>query len=299
MNRATHEAALRLAAIVAMFLISVILTGCGGGGKASGPITPAPAIRTDLLVGYYGGCATTVLENGDHVNTHWATGWCGTGTWHIDVAQELVLARGAGIRNIVLALPHGLVWQPGAEAEVRFQLVRLQQAGALDGWDRIMIYPADEPEIAENGSRSDAEVTAMLGWLRPLLGTFPALSGAPIGVIYSCSSGKRPGLAGFGWIGCDDYAAGCGVMAAYDDLARIMRMDQQLMVVAGGADPWRQDPACFEARAHGDPRVAMLVGFIWQDHAAPGVGDGIRSNGLRRLYCEAGRKVRYGSAAGC
>lgn len=279
------------------------LHGCGGGSSGtSGTVKPAPDIRRDLLVGYYGGCATTVLENGDHVNTHWATGWCGTGTWHLDVAAELAHARGAGVRNIVLALPHGLVWAPGAEAEVRFQLVRLQQAGALDGWDSIMVYPADEPEIPENGARSDAEVRAMLGWLRGVMAGFPALSRAPVGVIYSCSSAARPGMADFDWIGCDDYAAGCrvnGPSGAYDDLERAMRPDQRLMVVAGGADPWRQDPACFESRAHGDPRVAMLVGFIWQDNAAPGVGAGIRSNGLRRLYCEAGRKVRYGSAEGC
>ena len=143
--------------------VALALAGCGGGGpSASGSITPAPPIRADLLVGYYGGCATTVTENGADVTVHWATGWCGTGTWHLDVAQELALARGAGIRNIVLALPNGLVWQPGAADEVRFQFTRLQQAGALNGWDSIMVYPADEPETAQNGARSDAQVAAMV-----------------------------------------------------------------------------------------------------------------------------------------
>lgn len=297
MQRRAHEAALALAAILALI---IILSGCGGGGKASGPIAPAPAVRADLLVGYYGGTSATVLENGGHVNTHWATGWGGTGTWHLDVAQELAHARGQGVRNIVLALPHGLVWQPGAEAETRFQLTRLQQAGALDGWDSIMVYPADEPEIAENGSHGEIEVTAMLAWLRGVMAGFPALSGAPVGVIYACSSGLRPGIASFDWIGCDDYDAGCVVLGAtYTALVARMRPDQRLMLVAGGADPWRQDPACFEARAHGDPRVAMLIGFAWQDRAAPGVGAGIRSNGTRKLYCESGRKVRFWSDAGC
>lgn len=289
--------------VAAVLWTAAHLHGCGGGGNsASGTIKPAPEVRRDLLVGYYGGTAATVLENGDHVNTHWATGWYGSGIWHLDVAQEIAHASGAGVRNLVLALPHGLVWAPNAEAETRFQLVRLQQAGALDGWDTIMVYPADEPEIPANGSRSDAEVLAMLGWLRPLLAAFPALSRAPVGVIYSCGSGATPGISGYDWIGCDDYDKGCRVNApsgAYDDLLKIMRPDQRLMVVAGGVDPWRQDPACFESRAHGDPRVAMLVSFIWQDNAAEGLGAGIRSNGLRRLYCEAGRKVRYGSAAGC
>ena len=301
MDRRLHAAALWFAAAVAL---ATLLAACGGGGSGwpttAGPIVPAPQIRSDLLVGYYGGRLDTVLENGADVNLHWATGWEGSGTWHLDVAAELAHARGAGVRNIVLALPHGLVWQPGAADEVRFQFVRLQQAGALDGWDSIMVYPADEPEIPENGSHGDAEVAAMVSWLRGVMAGFPALSGKPVGVIYACSSGKRPGIAAFDWIGCDDYATGCGALGdSYRELVSRMRPEQRLMVVPGGADPWRQNPACFESFAHGNPRVVALIGFIWQDRAAPGVGAGIRSNGLRRLYCEAGRKVRYGSPAGC
>lgn len=301
MDRRLHAAVLALAAAVAL---AILLAACGGGGSGwpttAGPIVPTPQIRRDLLVGYYGGRLDTVLENGADVNLHWATGWEGSGTWHLDVATELAHARGAGVRNIVLALPHGLVWQPGAADEVRFQFVRLQQAKALDGWDSIMVYPADEPEIPENGSRSDAAVTAMVSWLRGVMDAFPALSGKPVGVIYACSSGQRPGIASFDWVGCDRYEAGCGVLGAdYTALQARMRPEQRLMVPSGGADPWRQDPACFESFAHGNPRVVAMIGFIWQDHAAPGVGAGIRSNGLQRLYCEAGRKVRYGSTAGC
>lgn len=302
MGRRLHEAALTIAAALALVAMATILAGCGGGGgpSVSGPINPAPAVRRDLLVGYYGGRLDTVLENGADVNLHWATGWAGSGTWHLDVATELAHARAAGIRNIVLALPHGLVWQPNAADEVRFQLVRLQQAGALDGWESIWLYPSDEPELVENGAHSDAEVTAMVSWLREVMRGFPALSGAPVGVIYACSSGQRPGIASFDVVGCDSYDARCDVFFRYyPDLLSKMRPEQRLMVVAGGADPWRQDPACFEAHAHSNKRVAALIGFIWQDRAAPGVGAGIRSNGLRRLYCEAGRKVRYGNAEGC
>lgn len=302
MGRQVHALVLRLLAAASLVALALLLLGCGGGGgpSTSGPITPAPEIRRDLLVGYYGGRLDTILENGSHVNLHWATGWHGSGTWHLDVATELAHARGAGVRNIVLALPHGLVWQPGAEAEVRFQLVRLQQAGALDGWDSIMVYPADEPEIGENGAHGDAELTAMVAWLRGIMAGFPALQGAPVGVFYACSSGRRPGIAAFDWVGCDRYEAGCGVLGTdYAILQSRMRPEQRLMLAAGGADPWRQDPACFENYAHSVKRVVALIGFIWQDLAAPGVGAGIRSNPTRRLYCEAGRKVRYGTTEGC
>lgn len=281
------------------------LAGCGGGGGggspgASGPVVPAPPLRRDLHYAYYGGCRDHILEQAGHVTAWWATGWCGTGlSWHADVALELAMARAAGVRGIVLALPHGLVWQPGAREEVRAQLMGLQQSGELAGWDSIMVYPADEPDIRENGRRSDAEVLAMLGWLRAELRAIPALSGSPVGVIYSCSSGGRPGISGYDVVGCDHYESGCAIVGVWRELLSELRPDQRLVLPVGGAEPWRVDPACVEFYAHGEPRVWGIVPFLWQDHAAPGVGLGIRSNGMRRLYCEAGRKILAGSAEGC
>ncbi|MGE0358651.1 MAG: hypothetical protein AB7P08_17245 [Burkholderiales bacterium] len=291
MSRRLHAAALWIVAAIAL---AILVTACGGGGpSAAGRIVPAPELRRDLLFGYYGGRLDTVLENGDHVNLHWATGWEGrSGAWHLDVATELAHARGAGVRHAVLALPHGLVWEPNAADEVRFQLVRLQQAGALEGWESIWLYPSDEPEIPENGAHGDAEVTAMVSWLRGVMRGFPALEGAPVGVFYACASGARPGIGAFDLVGCNDYDARCDVFFRhYPALEARMRPEQRLMVIAGGASPWRQDPACFEVYSHGNKRVAALLGFIWQDRAAPGVGAGIRSNGLRKLYCEAGRRI--------
>lgn len=283
----------------AALLLAALLAACSGSGpSSSGTITPAPSLRQDLLFGYYGGCATFALEQADHANLYWATGWCGSSTWHLAMAEELTLARGAGFRHIVLALPVGLVWQPNARAELHFQLSRLDQAGLLAGWDTIMVYPQDEPDILENGPRSNEEVLAMLRWLREELAAFPALSRAPVGVFYACSTGRRPGLAGFDWVGCDDYDRGCSVLeGGVRELAQALRPDQRLMLIPGGVDPWRQDPACFEARAHADPQVVALVPFLWQDYAAAGLGPGIRSNPTRRLYCEAGRKITQRATA--
>lgn len=275
------RAALVLAALLA-------LASCGGGGGGSqpvtGPITPAPPLRADLLFGYYGGCVTDVVEEAPHVNFYWATGWCSSsGTWFIDMAAELTAAKGAGIRNVVLALWPNMVWGPNAQAEATFQFQRLAAAGALQGFDTIAIYPQDEPDV--NGY-ADADVTAAATAMRVAMKGIPELAAAKLAVIYNCRTTSPPGIASFDWVGCDDYGSGCKAASAIEGFG--LTDAQRAMVVPGGADPWRQDPACFLSYAEGHIKVVAIVPFIWQTAAGH---TGIRENGVRPLYCQAGRTV--------
>jgi len=61
------------------------------------------------------------------------------------------------------------------------------------------------------------------------------------------------------------------------------------MLIPGGADPWRQDPACFVAYAHANPQVVAIVGFLWN---TVGSMIGIRDNGMNETYSAAGRKLK-------
>lgn len=293
---------MRVAALLLALLLSACGGGAGGGGpSSSGTITPAPPLRTDLLFGYYGGCMPEILEEAPHANLWWATGWCqGTGSWFLDMAQELQAARGAGIKNVVLALAPTMVWGPNAAAEASFQFQRLAATGQLVGWDSITLYPQDEPDVH---GYTDAQMTAAITAIRAAAKPYAEFAGAKLAVIYNCRSPMKPGLASFDWIGCDNYGAGC---AALDELSAIpLTSGQRLMVVPGGADPWRQDPACFTSFAERTPSVIAIVPFIWfddySDITRPGSGPkGIRSNGMRPLYCQAGRTaVAPGEPAGC
>jgi hypothetical protein len=268
--------------------ICLLLAGCGGGDggpSASGTITPAPAtLRTDLLFGYYFGCADDIIEQADHVNLYWATGSCSSsGTWFLDMARELATAKGAGIRNVVLMPWPNMVKGAGAPAEAAFQFQRLAATGALAGWDSIMVYPVDEPDV--NGW-SDEQVTAMLAAVRAAMTPIPELARAKLGVIYNCSSAAAPGLAAYDWIGCDNYNVGCGALVLLE--AYPLAPGQRLMVLPGGADPWRQDPTCFLTYAETHSAVVAIVPFIWQTAAGHA---GIRVNQTRPLYCRTGRTV--------
>lgn len=283
--RAMHVLALRAAYLVPLLFW---LVGCGGSGGAgpssSGPITPPSVLRTDLLVGYYGDCDSCALETGDHTNLYWVWGWGTSPFWLTNAMAHLQQARGAGITRVVLGLPQA--YGPNAEGEVRFALTRLNDAGLLA--DVVALYPIDEPDLY---GKSDDEVRATNVMLRRVAGEFPALAGVRLAVIYA-GANDFPGVSSYDWVGFDDYGAGCAVLGApYGALKAALRPDQRIMLVPGGADPWRQDPACFAARAHADPQVVAVVPFIWFDNAAAGVGPGIRSNPTRPLYCQMGRVI--------
>lgn len=274
------------AASAALIFSLAVACGGGGGNTAAGVIVPAGELRSDVRFGYYAGTSLTVLENSDHVNLHWATGWAGSGlAWHLEVALELQLARGAGARNIVLHL------QGIAPADLRFQLQRLSESGQLAGWDSIVLYPMDEPESDAGGRLSDAEVLDRLATVKAVAAATPGLERALLGVFYECASGKRPGIGGYDLVGCFRYEAnGCARLEAdYAELRRLKRSDAKLWLIPGGANigkVGRQDPACWASYAHRFADVWAVIGFLWQDFS---LGPGIRVNGLRRLYCEMGR----------
>lgn len=264
----------------ALILTLLLAVACGGGGdRVSGIVTPAGMLRTDLLFGYYGSNAATATETADHANLYFAADFYGP----LEQLAGVTHAKGNGQRVILMLPAYSL-----DDAGIRLWLDRLANVGLLSSV--VALYPIDEPDIIRSGNRSDAEVTAMNARLRAIAAEYPDLRDVKLAVIYSGGSGRRPGIASYDWIGIDDYGAGCGALRHYDALS--LRPDQRTMLVPGGADPWRQDPACFESRAHRDQQVAAIITFIWQSVTDAGAAyRGVRENGLRQLYCEAGRKI--------
>ncbi len=259
-------------------LAAMLLAACGGG--SGGTITPATTLRTDLLYGYYGGCGSCALETQDHTNLYMTRPW-GPPGWLMEVLPQLQQAMGNG-QKVMLGLP-GL-YDAGGLEDAAHSITKLAEAGLMA--DVVALYPIDEPDV--NG-KSDAEVNAMNAALKDLmkgLGVNPALA-----VIYGCATGRTPGISTYDWIGCDDYGKGCDAATGltFAVLKARLRPDQRLLLVPGGADPWRQDPACFASKAHSDPQVVAILPFLWVDYDG---GAGIRTNPTRRLYCETGKVIK-------
>jgi hypothetical protein len=285
------------ATLVALFFGAVLaaLLGCSGGGgpSSSGPITPAPVPRTDLLFGYYGQDSLTVNETAPHANLYWAAEFYGPGEQMAGLTQAIA----AGMRTVI-PMPLCHVPPERGEEEARFWLKRLHAAGLLKG--AAAVAWCDEPNTSRSGAWSDAQAVAMTAAVRRAMAGFPDTASAAVVVIYACAVAGRPGITAADWPGCDDYEKGCGLLrdsGPVDDMRRGLGSEQRLVLLPGGASPWRQDPACFMAYAHAHPEVVAVVAFLWQSVTDEGsTYPGIRTDPtMRRLYCEAARPGACGT----
>ena len=264
-----------------------------------GYVTVPQPPRTDLLYGYFSGsaCGPYASEQQGHINLWWATDCMGSGVWANEMQNSLAAGRAAGATTAVLSLwSPVMVFGSDAETNARNWFTDLAATNALDGFSTIVIYPVDEPEQNKPGQPavSDQEMLQALQMLRGVIAGIPKLAQAKFGVFYNCNSGSRPGLSSFDWIGCDNYDAGCNAIDQLTDPNGNfqIRSDQRYMIIPGGADPWHEDPTCAVQKAQANSRIVAVVPFIWQTVTDQGnTYRGIRENGMRSAYCQAGRTL--------
>jgi hypothetical protein len=288
----SRRSSLRAAIFAAFFLF--IVASCGGSGNgptSNGAIVPVTP-RAGLHMGYYWGCRDFLLEQQGHIDTWMAVGLCSSepnAPWWMRVAQELATARGAGVKNIILA-PETL--EPVA---LREQLQALSDGGWLRGWDSIGIYPLDDPGKL---GYTDAQVTHIVTSIRQIGLDVAGLAGVHVGVLYGCDDPK-PGIKAYDRVGCFRYAAnGCAKLESdYAALRAQKSAAAMLWMPPGGAlingKDGHQDPACWASYAQRNLDVWGVIAFMWQGGADPhNTIVGIREQlDMRTLYCEMGRVI--------
>lgn len=250
-------------------LLLLALTACGGGGGGSSPPEgqPAPS-RPGLFYGYYGSCLGCYAATKDHVNLL------------MEVPSWTGLASAINDMNLS-GLPT-ILYTPTDAPSLTYLLTELRNANVLRYV--VALYPLDEP----NGM-ADADVMSIVATQRAVASQFVELSNVKMAVIYGPGP-ELPGLSGFDWVGFDDYNAGDGAAAGeLTDFEARLLPGQRVILVPGGADPWRTDPAAFYNRAQLDSLVLIIMPFIWQDYTG---GKGIADNGEAYVYRPYGLLIK-------
>ncbi len=255
----------------------LLLGGCAGGGGSPPVVVPPIVMRPDLLFGYFGIAGAQIAQTAASVNVLWLDGWGNWATEQKDIAdritQQIKDGVAAGVTKMILFVDF-LIWTPtyqykGTADAITF--VNTLKAAGL--WQYIIgLYPLDEPDVA--GVPNATMLTALTD--------LKAAFNLPLAVTYGTKG--TPGLAGYDWIGKDDYGAGAGVLNEMPPLTG----NQKWMLVPGGADPWKQDPAAFANFANANPNVVGIMPFLWADYAG---GQGIGSNGMAPKYIALGTLI--------
>jgi hypothetical protein len=249
------------------------------------PPLPA-ALRTDLFFGYFHTFDNQAAETAEHVNIMFESGWFG--------AQATAASMKAhGKRTILCLSVECYDWADGAVTPRADAVDRmaatfsaLRAAGVLG--QVVALYPIDEPDLT---GKSDSDILAMCAAVRSAARPFAVLAGVKLAVIYA-NKNTLPGMAAFDWVGLDDYPAREGVLASpiFTNLLAQMLPHQELILVPGGADPFRQDPEAFRRFAHSDPRVVGILAFMWA-RQYPGTLPGIGTNGMADKYRALGLEL--------
>lgn len=257
MTRLTPGERLVLATI--LVVVVLLVAACGGGSSSGG--APAPQ-RTDLLFGYFGDCDTCVAETRGHTNLQSVVGW-GNDGWRMHAIEAVAAGQ-----KILLAV----CWRCGPD-NLRWQFGVMSADGTLSSV--VALYPQDEPDVA--GLTAD-QVGALCALVRAVASEYPELAGVALAAVYG--NVDTAGIEQFDWIGRDNYGTG--------PIVPIRQPGQRVILVPGGADPWREDPTAFIETANRTPAVVLVLPFLWRD---PDHGRGIATNGMASTYCAAGVRV--------
>lgn len=242
-------------------------------------------LRKDLRFGYYSCKGEQVAETKGHVNLLHESQFdgpekciqnildCGQATV-LDVHYQLFSQESKEVPNKV---------RPDAESRLRDFFALLSARGAL-GYVKYL-YPIDEP----NNTVVDLdELTKAVELVRRVAAEFRELDGYKMAVIYAADKGFT-GQHLYDVVGYDDYDIKSTQLVSkkFKDLLASLLPHQTIILVPGGA--YRQDPTPFMNYANTNPKVEIVMPFLWFDDTTGSVGaPGIRSNGMAAGYAKAG-----------
>ncbi len=262
-------------------LLLLLLTSCGGGGGSPNPGTNVPNPGTPRAIDFTFFGQSDPAITAPFTTVYFVADWGPAGAQESIKSRqiaEMQAARARGTDRFILMT--GFL-QFSGECDYQGNLALAAYKGQLDALDLSrsvwMVYPKDEPDGANCSGATMAQV------FKEVRNIFPQ---ARVGVIYG-DTGPTPGIDQATDVGRDKYPHGPQVIS--------LRADQHLILVPGGADPYREDPKAFVTMAQNNPQVSLVVAFLFVDYAG---GKGISDNGMLPAYRSAGCSLTLKCAAG-
>lgn len=278
----------------------LLLAGCGssgGGGGGGGvpipiPIDPPPVIapsRKGLYFGYFGDNDGQIDETADHTNILFEPFWDGGVPGAVARMQRAQQPTILAIDKQLFTTDSPRQYLGSTEAKLR--LVELCDTLLAAGVLKYVVafYVIDEPDIPEVNIPTDILKLACLD-CRQVAQLYAELQNVKLAVTYGRSDYRAVGA--FDWVGLDNYGAGAGVLSQFDNLRMQLSAEQRVILIPGGADPWKQDPLPFYEYAQTVPQVVLLLPFIWIDYYGYGPNLGVRSNGMAPYYRMVGKAIK-------
>ena len=276
------------------FGLVLLLSAIGGYvayKKYYGPDTYMPekptVLRKDLHFGYYLSSEDSIAAVATHSSFIFEPNW-GTISGLIRRVQSHGLPVVLCVTRECFGDFDSSELSPHIGANLRALFDALRKDSVLD---RIaVIYPIDEPD-GRHVSHETMSICAQT--IKSIAAEYAELANVKLGVIYSTHM-TYPGIDEFDIIGLDKYGMGSNVLISkeFKELNKRRQPHQKIILVPGGAEPWKQNPEAFERYAHLHPEVIGIIAFLWIDYTENGeTFKGIGSNGMAQTYVELGKRL--------
>lgn len=260
-----------LTRLILVLVFAASANSCGGGGGSGGnsDSTQAPPIQGHYIdYGYY---LTSGSQPSEVYGSTTIAFLGGPVTSEAELLNQAATYSNLGIRKFIVNL---IGIDPARAGDL---LGRIAAFGTV-----FAVYPVDEPNI--NGCNP-----AVLQQITSL--------GYPLFTIYAPTKYGTVCTSYFDIIGLDDYEV--SPQQAFGELETLGRLNPsaKLAVVPGGASPWKADPQPFFDYAKSNPRVILIIPFLWA--TLPQAPVGIRDNGMSQTYQNLGKEIiQYNGSLG-
>jgi hypothetical protein len=197
------------------------------------------------------------------------------------IINQLQEAKARGINKAIVAVGF-LTWTKTGELKGWDFLETFKvQLDALGLEDMIVaFYPMDEPDVQQHaGHITEANLIQGFENIRHV---FPDKK---LMAIYG-DKGSYPGINQLDFVGKDKYGSGPQTLS--------MKSTQRLVIAAGGANPYRENPEDYYNFAQGNSTVDFIIGFLIPNYTDPDGHPqlGIKNNGMLPAYRSVGLKLK-------
>lgn len=274
--------------------VLLVLSACNGSGANPNYQPPNPTIyRNDIKFGYFGALDDMVGVY-SHTSIYYDMGFGGL-DYTISGIRAADMDTALGIDYILWEkVNNQYLIRADAGARLKDFLARLKSENLLG--KVVAVSLIDEPD------NKGIDGAMLEKALKITKAEFAAQQITPKYFQIYAAKFTWPGVSLFDWVGFDNYSAGSGIFinGDYAKLKGILRADQLIILLPGGAEPWLQEPQSFINIAHGDQQVTWIMPFTWFTSSQPDAdfGKGIRDNKLRPVYCLMGQKL-VSKSGGC
>lgn len=236
------------------------------------------------------------------------------------IVPQLKEAKRLGVANAILPMDYA-VWRgvglyhydkPYSAESYSTRVIELRRAFDKLRDEQVLnsvvtLFVIDEPDDCPGGcsTLNEVQIEEAAGMIKQVAAEYSITKSAKLWINYH-NANDAPGLHAIDWAGFDWYTQADGYLSpggGYDTFRSWLQPHQRMVLVPGGVDGpgfSKVGASNFLSKLTSDSKAIAMIPFVWYNYFAEGnTYLGIRANGMKSSYCQAGAQIKGVSSSVC